>query len=127
MTDTPLPLAVAAGRLAKALQCETELAHAGALPDLAAAADAKRDAFAAFMRSRDAAPDDVSPRTRTALQDLLAAADENAVVLEAVTTTLEHTARGLRNALSAAADPGTYGPTGPRPRHVLAARLDAKV
>jgi hypothetical protein len=127
MTETPLPLAEAAGRLAATMQHETALAQAGALSDLAAAAEAKQEAFAAFLHSYGAKEGIRSEPAREALRALIAAADENALVLEAVSTTLEHTARGLRDALGAAADPGTYGPKGKHPRHVLAARLDATI
>ncbi|CAH2605610.1 conserved protein of unknown function (plasmid) [Rhodovastum atsumiense] len=125
--DSPLPLPQAAARLTRALEQETALAHAGALRELAAAAEAKQAAFAVFLRSHDATSPDLAPVARAALRELMAAADENAIVLEAVKTTLEHTAGVLRTALSSAADPGIYGPNGQRPRHVLAARLDAQI
>ena len=121
-------------QLSRALADETALARAGALPALAAAGLAKREAFDAFLQARAALP--VPPvSVRTALQALIAAADENALVLEAVGATLEHTANRLRRILSARADPGIYSPTGPGsrhlkgpgPRHLLAAQLDAKI
>jgi hypothetical protein len=127
MTDTPLSLPEAAGLLAESLHRETALARVGALPDLVAASDAKAAAFNVFLQSHAAGPPVDVAASRAALKALLEAADENALVLEAVTATLEHAASGLRRTLSAAADPGTYGPTGRGPRHVLAARVDAKV
>ena len=65
------------------------------------------------------------------LRRLLAHADENALILEAVTTTLQDLAGKLRRAAAAVADPGTYtlpGNTARGPaRHVLAARVNANV
>jgi hypothetical protein len=53
------------------------------------------------------------------------AANESALVLEAVKGTLDDFLARLRAAVSSLADPGTYGPAGWRSRHVLAVRLDA--
>ncbi len=127
MTDVCSPLSHAAKRLSAALQRETELATRGAVNELAEAAEAKRAAFAEFSATCQAqgcvpASADVE---RDALRALLAAADENANVLDAVRSTLERLSEGLRAALEATVDPGTYGPAGRRVGHVPAARLDA--
>ena len=66
-----------------------------------------------------------SAAERAALTELLAMADENALILEAVRMTLADVAGRLRAALGAAADPGTYGGKRRGPRHTRAARLDA--
>ena len=67
----------------------------------------------------------------TELRRLLARADENALILEAVNSTLQDLDRNLRNAATAAADPGTYTAVGATPkrssRHVLAACINASV
>jgi hypothetical protein len=124
----PLPtLAEAAKRLRAAVQRETGLARRGAVTELAEAGQAKRTAFAEFSAVCAAQPLDAAraDADRDALRALLAAADENANVLDAVHSTLEGLAGRLRAALDAACDPGTYGPGGRRPGHMMAARLDA--
>jgi ferric-dicitrate binding protein FerR (iron transport regulator) len=115
------------------LQKETTLAQLGALGDLAAAADAKRTALRQFieacaMRGRTPPATDSE---RAELRRLLAAADENALILEAVSSTLRDLARKVRAAAATIADPGIYTLPG-RParrseRHVLAARINATV
>jgi hypothetical protein len=114
-------------RLRQALQRETALARTGALPELAQASAEKRVQFAAFSFACAGRqpPEQASETEREAVRELLAAADENMLVLEAVRVTLDDFADKVRKSLSSAADPGTYGPTQQRRRHVLAARLDA--
>ena len=128
--QTPAPtLSGAARKLSQALRRETGLARSGALPELAAAAEAKEAAFRLFLAARDARSETapVEQTERAAVRDLLDAADENALVLEAVRATLDDVAEKLRRALSSAADPGLYGPTGRGPRHTLAAQVDATI
>jgi hypothetical protein len=130
---TPPILIHAARRMADSLQKETALARLGALGDLAAAAEAKKTALLEFTeacsaRGRTPPP---SEAERAELRQLLAAADENAIILEAVSSTLQDLARKIRAAAATIADPGIYSPPG-RPakrqyRHVLAARVNATV
>ncbi len=123
----------AARQMAESLQNETALARLGALGDLAAAAAAKQAAFQEFAQAC-AARGRVPPATdaeRAALRRLLALADENALILEAVSNTLQDLARKVRAAAVTLADPGTYtvpGRIGRRfNRHVLAAQINATV
>ena len=127
MTDSLSPLGQAAKRLCAALERETELAVRGAVTELAEAAEAKRSAFAEFSTAcQTQGPVTASADAdRDALRALLAAADENANVLDAVRSTLERLSESLRAALGATVDPGTYGQVGRRIGHVPAARLDA--
>lgn len=126
-------LVQAARRMAKSLQKETVLARTGSLADLAAAAEAKKLALAEFSAAC-AARGHLPPATaaeRAELRRLLADADENALILEAVRATLQDLAGNLRSIASAIADPGTYT-SGGRParhatRHVLAASVNASV
>jgi hypothetical protein len=122
------PRAAAARTLTTALKRETALARSGALADLAAAADAKQAAFHQLnlaCAGDDGAPCPRSAPEREAFAGLLAAARENAVVLEAVRVTLDDFADRLRKLMASVADPGVYSPAGRSPRHVLAARINA--
>jgi uncharacterized protein involved in exopolysaccharide biosynthesis len=131
MTTASPSLVHAARRMAASLQKETELARLGALGDLATAAEAKKAAFRQFAQTcaeRGRTPP-ASDMERAELRLLLAAADENALILEAVSSTLQDLARRVRAAAATIADPGTYTLPG-RPvrrgdRHVLAARVNA--
>jgi hypothetical protein len=131
MTQRASSLVQAARRLASSLQRETGLARTGAVADLLNAAEMKRAAFASFSEicAARGSHRSASHAEREALRDLLLAADENALILDAVRATLEDMAGKLRSALRSVADPGTYGPTSRRgrtaTRHVLAARVDA--
>jgi ferric-dicitrate binding protein FerR (iron transport regulator) len=133
MSAAEASLIRAARRMTVSLQKETALASLGALGDLAEAADAKEIAFREFAEAC-AARGRTPPATdgeRNELRRVLAAADENALILEAVSSTLQHLAMKVRAAAATIADPGTYAPPG-RParrldRHVLAARVDASV
>ena len=129
MNHAPPPsLAQAARHLLDALQRETAIARVGAVNDLAAAAAAKRAAFVDFSAaSQGYSPGHAEGRAeREALRRLLAAADENAVVLSAVRQAVEDLPRRLRAAVIAAVDPGTYTPHGGgATRHVLPARISA--
>lgn len=129
MTESPDPrmLAAAARRLRDALRQETALARAGALSDLTAAGEAKAQAFADFRQASAGLGGAPPAAARAALRELLDAAGESALVLEAVGNTLQHAAETLRRTLSAAADPGLYSPRGRASRHVLAARIDARI
>lgn len=127
MTSRAHSLTQIARRLAAALEHETGLARIGAVVDLVNAGDAKRAAFDAFRqacaaRDQTHAPSDAE---RESLRQVLTAATENALVLEAVRVTLEDMAGKLRVLLRSVADPGTYGLAPRRSRHVLAAHIDA--
>jgi hypothetical protein len=99
----------------------------GAVTELAEAAEAKRAAFAEFSTAcqTQGGASASADADRDALRALLAAADENANVLDAVRSTLERLSESLRAALEATVNPGIYGPAGRRLGHVPAARLDA--
>jgi hypothetical protein len=130
---SPPSLVPAARRMAKSLQNETDCARMGSLGDLAEAAAAKKAALQEFTlacAARGSAPS-ATAAERAELRRLLAHADENALILEAVTATLEDLSGKLRRAAAAVADPGTYTAPGRSPkrsdRHVLAACVNASV
>jgi hypothetical protein len=129
MREPPTALAQAARQLAAALDAETALARNGALRELMAVAEAKRLAFAGFREACAArAPGTpTSENERNAWRAVLAAADESALVLDAVQATLGRFLDGVREAASTLADAGTYAPSGRPARHVLAVHLDASV
>lgn len=122
------PVTQAARLLTTTLERETRLAHAGALADLAEAAAAKQAAYTAFMQACEGLePDTIAIEVGLdAMNDLLTAANENALVLEAVTTVLDGAATRLRSLVGAMADPGTYDLHDRPRRHVLAARVDSQ-
>ena len=126
-------LVQAARRMAKSLQKETALARMGSLADLAEAAEAKKlalEEFSAACAARGHTPP-ATVTERTELRRLLAHADENALILEAVRSTIQHLAGNLRSAAGAIADPGTYtlNPRSARRsgRHVLAACANERI
>ncbi len=129
MSRSPASLVRAARLMIDALRNETALARMGALKDLAKAASAKEAALRTFTEAcaaRGQTPP-ANDRERAELRRLLATADENALILEAVSRTLRDLAAKIRAAATSALDPGTYSPTGPGNRHVRAARVDASV
>jgi hypothetical protein len=118
-----------ARRMVEALQKETSLARLGALNELASAASDKEAAMRAFAEACAARGDTISASAgeREELRRVLAAANENALILEAVTSTLGDLAAKVRTAATTALDPGTYSLNGRGRRHVRAARVDASV
>jgi hypothetical protein len=129
----PPSLIAAARHMAKTLQQETDCARTGSLGDLAEAAAAKQAALQEFTLAC-AARGRIAPPTAAEcaeLRRLLAHADENSLILEAVSAMLQDLSGKLRSAAAAAADPGTYSASGRTPRrlarHVLAARVNASV
>jgi hypothetical protein len=119
--------------MAKTLQKETDCARMGSLTELAEAAEAKKLALEEFTlacaaRGRTALP---TAAESVELRRLLAYADENCLILEAVNAALQDLDSKLRRAAADAADPGTYtlpGRTQKRAgRHVLAASINASV
>lgn len=122
------PVTQAARLLTTSLQRETRHAHAGALLDLAEAAAVKQAAYNAFMQTCDGLePDAIATAVGfDAMNDLLTAANENALVLEAVTTVLDGAATRLRGLVGGMADPGTYDLHDRPRRHVLAASVDSQ-
>ena len=133
MSAVPPSLVRAARRMANSLQKETDITRLGSLGDLAAAAEDKKTALQQFteacaIRGHTPPP---TPAERFELRHLLAAADENALILEAVTSTLQDLTRRVRSAAATIADPGTYtlpGRAARRPaRHVMSACVNAKV
>jgi hypothetical protein len=127
MTRAHPSLIQTAKRVLATLQRETAVARLGALTDFTAAAEAKRAALADFTAACEAR-DPRAPALaveREVLRQVLAAADENALVLAAVRQAVEDLPRRLRAAVTAAIDPGTYSLYGRGARHVLAARINA--
>lgn len=130
---TTLSLVQAARRMAKSLQKETALARMGSLAELAEAAEAKKLALEEFSAAC-AARGGVPPATeveRAELRRLLAQADENALILEAVRSTIQHWTGNLRNIAGTIADPGTYtvnrNAAKRSGRHVLAACVNERI
>jgi hypothetical protein len=129
MNSSP-SLIPAARRLTETLLKETELARLGALNDLAAAAADKEAALREFTDACAARGEATKATSleRTELRRILSAADENALVLEAVGSTLGDLAAKVRTAAATAADPGTYSPPARKnERHVWAASFDASI
>jgi hypothetical protein len=123
-------LIAATDALCAVLARETALARTGGLAAFAQAVRDKRTALARFVAATEAvraAAGAPSEAGRAALRRLRAVADENALVLDAVRTTIDDFAARLRRALTSAADPGTYGPAGRGPRHALAAQVDTRI
>jgi hypothetical protein len=118
----------AAARLQALLWRETEMAGTAPLSELGALMEQKREALAVLSH--------LSPPTNeaeiAALRGMMAAAEENGLILGAVAGALGTVRDRLRTDLAQAADPGTYGPQGsafPGPRrkplrHTLAASMD---
>jgi hypothetical protein len=118
----------AAARLQAVLWREVEVAATAPLDTLGALMEEKRDALLTLGRLGPPG----SAAERAALRGMMAAAEENGMVLGAVADALGTVRDRLRSDLAQAADPGTYGPQGsafPGPRrkplrHTLAASLD---
>ncbi|MDO9711800.1 hypothetical protein [Paracraurococcus lichenis] len=109
--------------LTELLRRETVAARRAALPELIVLAEEKREAFALLA----AAGTPQGPEAEAATRALLAAAEENALVLGAVAGAIGTMETRLRRELAAATDPGVYAlQTRLRrpPRHSLAARVD---
>ena len=117
----------AARRLQSVLVRETAAARRASLAELTALSEEKQDALTALIALEPQEDAILAGATRVALRDMLAAAEENALVLSAVAGAMETVQDRLRQDLSAAADPGTYSEAcGPRRalRHSLAATID---
>jgi hypothetical protein len=118
----------AAARLQAVLWRETEMAGTAPLLMLGALMEEKREALLALSALGPAQ----SLPEQVALRSMMAAAEENGLVLGAVADALGTVRERLRTDLAQAADPGLYGPQGsafPGPRrkplrHTLAASLD---
>jgi hypothetical protein len=128
MTAQNSRLADAARQLTDAVTRETRLAKSGSPSDLDAALSAKREAFNAFKRIRDEAvpTGSADEDDRQALEALLTATNENAIVLQGVKAALDNAVTRFQSALSSLSDPGIYGPLGTVARHLPAARFDAQ-
>ena len=124
---SPSSLAAAVLRLTAALENETSLARVGALEDLAAAAAEKQAAFDALCVLHDGSQSCEIDKMvdQGIMRALMSAAKENAVVLEAVKSTLDAAAHRLRSLVGSVVDPGTYGRFGQPARHIPAARINA--
>lgn len=127
MNQSELTFLAATLALNDAVRAETILARTGELARLKKAAAAKQAAFERFREICDAHDPQqaLSDAERNALRDLLVAANESALVLEAVRGVLDNFVDGLKAAVSALASAGTYGPSGWRVRDVRAVRVDA--
>jgi hypothetical protein len=114
--------------LTAALRQETMLARTGALGQLGQAATAKQEAFALFQEACAARElrNPGSEEEQEALRALLTAANESALVLEAVRGVLDDFVTRLKAAVSSLADSGTYKRNGQRLRHAQAVRLDSR-
>jgi flagellar biosynthesis/type III secretory pathway chaperone len=113
----------AADTLRTVLDAEAAAARQAQLPELVRLIGRKRQAVAALAAA--GRPEDQAGRA--ALGAMLRAAEENALVLGAVSGALEMVRQRLRQDVSEAADPGLYAPgeRGRRQlRHTLAAQLD---
>jgi flagellar biosynthesis/type III secretory pathway chaperone len=114
----------AADQLRQVLDIEAAAARQAQLLDLVKLVDRKRQAVTDLANA--GVPE--TEAERTALASMLRSAEENALVLGAVEGALQTVRERLRQDVSAAADPGLYGPpaAGRRPklRHTLAAQLD---
>lgn len=118
----------AAKQLVAALQQETDLARTGALSSLASASEVKREAFQSFKEAcASGKVNQAGAADGAALRAILQAAEENALVLEAVGATLGQFLNGLRNLVMSMADSGTYDPVRPVKRHVGALHLNAEI
>jgi hypothetical protein len=133
MNDSRAILVEATQRLTNALRNETEIARAGSISDLGAAALAKQSAFGAFLEARSARDRTLPPTDdeRAELRRLFSEANENAIILEAVMSTVRNFIGKLRSAVTTISDPGTYN-LAPRPRdrvrrHLVAACINARV
>jgi hypothetical protein len=127
MTSAPQTFLQLTVQLTEALRQETMLARTGALAQLNLAAVAKQQTFNAFSEACAARgeSDPGNEAEQEALRDLLMAANESALVLEAVKGTLDDFVARLKAAVKSLADSGTYGPNAWRCRDVIAVRLDA--
>jgi hypothetical protein len=127
MTPAPQTLVQLTIQLTETLRQETMLARTGALAQLNRAAIAKQQAFTAFSEACAArgVMDPDNEAEQRALRELLVAANESALVLEAVKGTLDDFVARLKAAVKSLADAGTYGPNTWRCRDVVAVRLDA--
>ncbi|WP_157985912.1 hypothetical protein [Teichococcus vastitatis] len=114
----------AADQLRHVLDVEAAAARQAQLPNLVKLVERKRQAVTKLVNAGMPETDS----DRTALAAMLRAAEENALVLGAVEGALQTVRERLRQDVSAAADPGLYGPqtVGHRRklRHTLAAQLD---
>ncbi|MCI0754782.1 hypothetical protein [Teichococcus vastitatis] len=114
----------AADQLRHVLDVEAAAARQAQLPSLVKLVEHKRRAVTKLANAGVPETD----ADRTALAAMLRAAEENALVLGAVEGALQTVRERLRQDVSAAADPGLYGPPAAgrqrKLRHTLAAQLD---
>ena len=104
------PVIAAAGRMRDILLREAAAAHRASLAELAALQEEKQEALealAGFDPAELPAGDD-APAVQLALRSMLAAAEENGMILASVAGALDSVQERLRADLAAEADPGTY-------------------
>jgi hypothetical protein len=120
----------AARRLQSVLMRETAAARRASLSELTEIFDEKEEALAALIAAEPPPGEIPADTVRSALRDMLAAAEENALVLGAVAGAMEAVQDRLRQDLAATTNPGTYAPqAGPRGglRRSLAATINRTV
>lgn len=109
---TTQSLLEAAQRMREILLEEAAAARRASLVDLQTLQDEKREQLA-VLAALDP-PHAEAPALRAALRAMLAAAEENAMVLASVGGALESVQERLRSDLAAATNPGTYNLAGAR-------------
>ena len=129
MTTSPSPLLQATAALTEAMQQETALARSGNLHALSAAQEAKSLALTQFNRVWATREPELPPCPEecAALRDLRLAADDSALVLEAVQATLTQFLTGLRKTVASFADAGVYQAAGQATRHIPSVQLNAAI
>ena len=124
----PNPMLLAAERMRDILLREAAAAHRASLAELVALHEEKQaalDVLAGLDPAEAVAGEDASA-VRAALRAMLAAAEENGMILASVAGALESVQERLRAELAAETDPGTYSMAGGvrRRTHSLAASID---
>lgn len=124
---SPHPIVEAATRMQRILREEASAARRASLNDLLQLQEEKQDALdALFALGADHDPAAGSlPEVRVALRGMLAAAEENGLILASIAGALESVQDRLRTDLAAATNPGTYSVASQtRRRFSLAASID---
>lgn len=104
--DANQPLIDAARQMREILLREAAAARRASLADLQALQEDKQEALGILASL--APPQAEDPALRAALRAMLAAAEENAMVLASVSGALESVQDRLRSDLAAETNPGTY-------------------
>lgn len=122
------PVVAAAEWMRDILLREAAAAHRASLAELVALHEEKQAALEALagLDPAEAAAGEDAPAARAALRAMLAAAEENGMILASVAGALESVQERLRAELAAETDPGTYSMAGGLRRRPfsLAASID---